>query len=91
MLKKIVYYAVVYILKKISILNLSSKTYVPLVEEDVLVHLFNNLVRDVHPEIWKLLLIGWVGREIQNMSVFAHDFFPLGSLYLYSVARSGTR
>ena len=76
MLKKFVYYAVVYIWKKISILNLSSKTYVPLVSKKVfLVHLLNNLVRDVHPEIWKLLLIGWVGREIQNMSVFAHDFF----------------
>ena len=76
MLKKFVYYAVVYIWKKISILNFSSKHYVPLVEEDFfLVYLFNNLVSDVHPEIWKLLLIGWVGREIQNMSVFAHDFF----------------
>ena len=72
--------------------ELEFKTYVPLVEEDFfLVYLLNNLVSDVHPEIWKLLLIGWVGREIQNMSVFAHDFFPLGSLYLYSVARSGTR
>ena len=76
MLKKFVYYAVVYIWKKISILNLSSKHMFHLLKKMFLVHLlFNNLVRDVHPEIWKLLLIGWVGREIQNMSVFAHDLF----------------
>ena len=38
----------------------------------------------------RFILIRWVGREIQNVSIFTHRFFlQVGSRYLYSVTNRG--